>query len=255
MILATWNVNSIRSRHDRVLAWLERYSPDVLCLQELKVTDEVFDPEPIRSAGYHVAMLGQKTYNGVAILSREPATDITRNMDDGTDDLQARLIAATFGDTRIINIYVPNGSEVGCDKWTYKLAWLARLADWLDAHHTPDQPLILCGDFNIAPTDADLADPDGWRDSVVAHAEARAALQRLLDWGLTDVFAAEHPDGGLYSWWDYRHQSFAKNRGMRLDLVLATDPMVARCRRTLIDRDERAGEKPSDHVPVVAIFD
>jgi exodeoxyribonuclease III len=255
MKLATWNVNSIRSRQDRLIAWLARHEPDVLCLQELKVTDEVFDPAPIEAAGYHVTMLGQKAYNGVGIVSRSLASNIVCNMDDGVDDPQARLIAGTFGEVAVVNLYVPNGSEVGSDKWDYKLAWLSRLTDWLDAHYTPDQPLIICGDFNIAPTDADMADPEAWADSVLCHPLVRDALTRLLDWGLTDVFATHYPEGGIYSWWDYRHLAFPKDRGMRIDLVLATAGLATRCTNIEVDRDERKGEKPSDHAPVVATFD
>jgi exodeoxyribonuclease-3 len=255
MKLATWNVNSIRSRHDRLIAWLDRHQPDVLCLQELKVTEEVFDPSTIEEAGYHFVMLGQKTYNGVAILSREPLTNVARNMNDGVDDPQARLIAGTVNNVTVVNLYVPNGSEVGGDKWDYKLTWLGRLDRWIDTHYTPDQPLIVCGDFNIAPRDSDVYDPQGWADSVLCHTEARDALGRLTAWGLTDVFATHHPDGGIYSWWDYRHLGFPKDHGLRIDLVLPTHELASRCTEIVVDRDERKGEKPSDHAPIVATFD
>lgn len=254
MKLACWNVNSVRARHERMLHWLRRHSPDVLCLQELKVEEEQFPIDAVREAGYRAAVFGQKTYNGVAILARGAPADVRRGFDDGIDDRQARLLSAVVDGTRVINVYVPNGGEVGSDKWTYKLAWLERLRRYLEVHHDPQEPLILCGDFNTAPSDADVADPGSWRDGVLCHPDVRARLAALLGWGLVDVFGREHPRGGVYSWWDYRRGAFDNGDGLRIDLILATEPTADMCAETLIDRDERAGGAPSDHAPVVAVF-
>jgi len=263
MKIATWNVNSIRTRRDRLLAWLDLHSPDVLCLQELKVTDEAFADELFPSgrlarAGYHAVTHGQKTYNGVAILARTPPQNVTRGLDDGVKDDQARLIAADISGVRIVCVYVPNGQQVTSDKWTYKLDWLARLRHWLARSAVPDDKLVLCGDFNIAPRDCDVAHPDKWTDSVLCHPDVRAALAELQRWGLVDVFAERHPQGAIYSWWDYRRLAFPRNDGLRLDLLLATGPLAAKCTDIQIDRQQRKGTKddtPSDHAPIIAVFD
>jgi len=252
MIVATWNVNSVRARRDRLNAWLAKHNPHVLCLQELKVADEVFLTEQLVPTGYHAVTHGQKTYNGVAILSKTRPQNVSRGMND---DPQARLITAEIDGLRIINVYVPNGAEVGSDKWAYKLDWLDRLKAYLVENADPSQPLLLCGDFNIAPTDRDVANPDAWANSVLCHDDVRAALDEILCWGLVDLFAARHPEGGIYSWWDYRQLAFPRNDGLRLDLILATPPLADKCSAVTIDRDERKGQKPSDHVPVIATFD
>lgn len=263
MKIATWNVNSVRARHDRLLTWLTDRQPDVLCIQELKVTDEafveeVFPADQLARAGYHVVMHGQKTYNGAAILARTAPANVVRGFDDGVDDPQARAIAADVAGVRIVNVYAPNGQQVGSEKWDYKLAWLERLDNWLTRRADPADKLIVCGDLNIAPRDADVAHPDEWADSVLCHPDARAALAKLLSWGLVDVFAARHPAGGIYSWWDYRRLAFPRNDGIRLDLLLATEPLAAKCSAVQVDRDQRKGtkdDKPSDHAPVMATFD
>jgi exodeoxyribonuclease-3 len=255
MKLACWNVNSVRARQERLLRWLGRHSPDVLCLQELKVEAEKFPADALRDAGYTAVVAGQKTYNGVAILARSDPTDVRRGLDDGVDDGQARFVSALVDGTRVLNVYVPNGGEVGSDKWTYKLEWLGRLRRYLTERHDPQEPLILCGDFNVAPSDADIANPAAWQSGVLCHPEARAELEALLAWGLVDVFGREHPNGGIYSWWDYRGGAFSKDEGLRIDLILATEPVADLCAETLIDREEREGPSPSDHAPVVAIFD
>ena len=252
MKLACWNVNSVRARHDRLLAWLDKMQPDVLCLQELKVVDEAFPYESIEEAGYTSSVFGQKTYNGVAILSRTPPDDVERGL--GDNDEQSRLIAARFGKTNVLCAYVPNGQEVGSDKWAYKLRWMKRLRKLLDERYSPDEHLVLCGDFNVARDDLDVALPDQWEDSVLCHAEARSHFQAILDWGLVDVFREHHPEGKLYSWWDYRMLGFPKNHGLRLDYVLATKSLAKRCTSAMVDRDERKGQKPSDHAPVVVEF-
>ena len=255
MKIATWNVNSIRARHERVLAWLDKIAPDVLCVQELKVTDEAFDYDAFRQAGYHALVHGQKTYNGVAILCQDLPAEVECGLGDDVDDPQARLIAATISGVRIVSAYVPNGSEVGSDKWAYKLEWLRRLRAYLDRAADPSGALLLCGDLNVALDDRDVARPDEWADTVLCHADARDALAGVRDWGLVDVFRQHHPDGGVYSWWDYRALGFQTNNGLRIDHVLATEKLAARCTSAEVDRDERKGHKPSDHAPVVAVFD
>jgi exodeoxyribonuclease-3 len=249
--LATWNVNSIRAREERLVRWLGARAPDVVCLQELKVTDEGFPSLTLRSLGYHAAVHGQKTYNGVAVLSRSGPADVERGFDDGKDDSQARLVAARLGDVHVVSAYVPNGAEVGTDKWAYKVEWLARLRAWLDRRFARTDLVALCGDFNVAPEARDVCDPDAWEGSVLFHPEARAALANVLAWGLVDAFRLHHQAGGLYSWWDYRMLAFPKNQGLRIDHVFLSEPLAARCGSALIDRDERKGKQPSDHAPVV----
>ncbi len=256
MKLATYNVNSIRARFDRLVAWLGREQPDVVCLQELKVADDEFPRLELEGAGWHCAVWGQKTYNGVAILSRAPLSVVRRGFDDGTDDAEARLLIATAGGLRVASAYVPNGQVVGSDKWAYKLAWLDRLRAWLERTAGPDAPLALCGDFNVAPEDRDVARPEAWRDSVLTHADGRARFASLLAWGLTDTLRRQYPEGeGPYTWWDYRMLGFAKNNGMRIDHILVTAPVAARCRQAWVVREERKGKQPSDHAPVVAVID
>ena len=217
--------------------------------------DEDFPSLDVRQAGYHAAVFGQRTYNGVAILTREPATDVTRSMGDGTDDEQARVIAATAGGVRVLSVYVPNGGRVDSEKWDYKLAWMERLRSFLEARCRPDEPLAICGDFNVAVDDQDVKNPDKWRDTVLCHPHGRERFEALLDWGLVDAFRRVHPDGGIYSWWDYRMLGFPKNDGLRIDGVLATEPLAARVRDAYVDRDERKGKQPSDHAPVIVDFD
>ncbi len=250
MTIVTWNVNSVRAREERLLAWLADKQPDVVCLQELKGTDATFPFEAVQALGYHAAVHGQPTYNGVAILSRTPPARVVCGMDDGVEDPQARLIAADVDGIRVVCVYVPNGAEPTSDKYQYKLAWLRRLRAWLDSNAAPDQPLVVCGDFNIVPTDADAHDAEAWRGSVLLNDEVRARLADLLDWGLVDVFRRFHPEGGVYSWWDYRNLGFPMNKGLRIDLLLATAPVADRCVEAQVDRDQRKGTKPSDHAPV-----
>lgn len=253
MKIATWNVNSIRSRLDRLLAWLQRTQPDVACLQELKVTDEAFPYEPIQRAGYHATVFGQKTYNGVAILSRAEPANTQRGM-SGFDDPVARFLTAEIDGTWIASIYVPNGQVVGSEKYAYKLRWMRQLREHLESQFQPLDRVVLCGDFNAARDELDVAHPELWANSVLFHKEVRESLEHLLAWGLVDVFRKHHPEGGVYSWWDYRMLAFPKNDGLRLDYILATEPLASRCTGAEIDRDERKGEKPSDHAPVVATF-
>ncbi len=251
MLLATWNVNSIRVRHERLFAWIAAHQPDVLCLQELKAEAPVLESLQLESLGYQVAANCQKTYNGVAILSKFPLSDVAIGMGDDEEDPQARLIAATIQGVRVICAYVPNGSEVGSEKFTYKLRWLERLRTYLDTRCDPAAPLALCGDFNVAPEARDVFDPEAMAGDTLFHPDARAAYERLLSWGLVDTFRLHNQEAGLYSWWDYRMLGFPKNRGLRIDLILATPSLAARVESSFIDREERKGKQPSDHAPVV----
>jgi exodeoxyribonuclease III len=252
MKIATWNVNSVRARLDRLLAWLSRVEPDILCLQELKARDDAFPREEIRKAGYHAAVYGQKTFNGVAILSRSESQNVCRGMDDDVEDPQARLIAAEAGGIHVISAYIPNGQCVGTSPYAYKLDWLRRLRAFLERHFTPEMPVVVCGDFNVARDERDVADPATWAETVLYHPTSRAALEELLAWGLVDVHRQQHPEGGFYSWWDYRALAFPRNDGLRLDYIFATAPLAVRCTSAEIDRQERKGEKPSDHAPMIA---
>jgi exodeoxyribonuclease-3 len=255
MKLATWNVNSIRSRLERLLRWLEKAQPDILCLQELKVVDEGFPHEAIREAGYHAAVFGQKTYNGVAILSRNEPREVRRGFEDGVDDSHARFIAAEISGIQVLSAYVPNGQTVGSEKYAYKLQWLERLRVYLARRYAPETPLVLCGDMNVARDENDVAHPARWETTVLFHPEVRAALDGVRQWGLIDVVRQHHPEGGIYSWWDYRMLAFPKNDGLRIDHIFATQPLARRCTAAAIDRDERKGKQPSDHAPVLAEFD
>lgn len=254
MLLATWNLNSIRVREARLLAWLERHRPDLLCLQELKVPERDFPSAAIEALGYHRAVLGQPGYNGVAILSRAPIDEVRLGMDDGVEDPQARLIAARVGGVWVLSAYFPNGGELGSEKWDFKLAWMGRLRAHLDRHYDPAAPLALCGDFNVAPEDRDVARPADWAESVLCHPDARAALEAIRGWGLVDVFRKHRPEAGLYSWWDYRNQAFPRDDGLRIDHIFASPALAACSQAAAIDRGEREGAQPSDHVPVSAAF-
>jgi exodeoxyribonuclease-3 len=252
--IASWNVNSLNVRLPHVLAWCEEAGPDILALQETKLTDDRFPSETFLEAGYHSAFSGQKTYNGVAILSREPARDIVTDA-KGLDDPQRRILCATVGDIRIINLYVVNGSEVGSEKFAYKMYWLekvtAMIADELQRHHK----LVVLGDFNIAPEDRDVHDPDAWREKILCSTEERNALGRILDLGLSDTFRLFEQEEKIWSWWDYRMNAFRRNMGLRIDLVLASESMAGNCRAAYVDREPRRQERPSDHAPVVAEFE
>jgi exodeoxyribonuclease-3 len=252
MRIVTWNVNSVRARLDRLLAFLERAAPDVVCLQELKVPDAEFPADAVRAAGYHAAVHGQRTYNGVAILSRHEPAAVQTGLGEAMADDQARVISAMVDGVRVVSAYVPNGQVVGSDKWDYKLAWLDALRRWLEA--LPSGPMILCGDFNVAPDDRDVARPEEWRDSVLCHDNGRRALQAVLSLGLVDTVRLHHEGPGPFSWWDYRMLAFPKGNGLRIDHVFATPDLAARCAAAGVDRDERKGKLPSDHAPVIVDF-
>jgi exodeoxyribonuclease-3 len=251
MKLATWNVNSIRAREERLVRWLTLRQPDVLCLQELKVTEDVFPLVPLQALGYHAAVHGQRTYNGVAVLSRVEPSAVERGFGDGCDETHARVVTVRIGDVHVVSAYVPNGQEVGSDKWAYKIEWMARLRAWLDRRFAKKDLVALCGDFNVAPEARDVHDPARWEASVLFHPDARAALESVRAWGLVDAFRLHHPEPGFYTWWDYRMLAFPKKEGLRIDHVLLSEPLARRCTSARIDRDERKGKLPSDHAPVV----
>jgi exodeoxyribonuclease-3 len=250
MKIVTWNVNSIRARLERATSWVKRHAPDVLALQEVKVVDADFPREPFEALGYHVETFGQKTYNGVALLTREPPQDVVRGFPDDAAEAERRLIAATVRGVRIVNVYVPNGREVDTPPFEGKLAWLARLRSFLDSTASSGSPLVVLGDFNIAPEDRDVHDPDAWRGQVHFHPREHAALAHIQAFGLVDLFRVHHAEAGRFSWWDYRRLAFPRNAGLRIDLILGTEKARARAVACDIDRDERKGAKPSDHAPV-----
>lgn len=254
MMIATWNVNSVRVRLPRVTEWLAAVRPDVLCLQETKVVDEDFPFEPFTELGYQVEVFGQKTYNGVAILSKSPMTDVSRGLPgDGPDD-QKRVIEATIDGVRVVNLYVVNGKEPGTEHFAFKMDWLKRLRTHLDESLTPDRDVVVLGDINITPDDRDVYDPEKLKGTIHCTEEERAALRHVLDFGLTDAFRLHHDEAGLYSWWDFRGGMFQRGLGMRIDLIMVTKSLAKRCVMCEVDKTARDGEKPSDHAPVLAMF-
>jgi exodeoxyribonuclease-3 len=253
MKIATWNVNSLNVRLPHVLRWLEAHQPDVLALQETKIVDDKFPVVDVEQAGYRATYCGQKTYNGVALLTREPVEDAVRALPD-FDDPQCRVLAATVGGVRVVNLYVPNGQSVDSEKYRYKLAWLDALRAWLKTELDEHRHVAVVGDFNIAPEERDVHDPAEWEGQVLFSEPERGAFRMLLNLGLTDTFRLfEQPDDS-FSWWDYRAASFRRNRGLRIDHVLASDALATRCAAVTIDREPRGWERPSDHAPVVATF-
>jgi exodeoxyribonuclease-3 len=255
MKLATWNVNSLKVRLPQVLDWLERHPVDALCLQELKLPDDKFPLDALAAAGYQACWAGQKTYNGVAILSRVAARDVQRNL-PGFDDPQQRIIAATLpgptGDIRVISAYCPNGQAVDSDKYQYKLKWFSALREWLSGELQRYPYLAILGDYNVAPADEDVHDPAKWVGEVLVSEPERAAFRSLLDLGLTDAFREFSQEEKSFSWWDYRRLAFRRNAGLRIDHVLLSDALRAHCIACIIDKEPRKNEQPSDHAPVVA---
>jgi exodeoxyribonuclease-3 len=255
MKIATWNINSITVRLPHVLDWARANRPDVLCLQEIKCKDEKFPADSFRELGYAVEVFGQPTYNGVATLSLSPTSEVQKGFPDDAADAHCRLMAATVGGVRIVNVYIPNGSEVGSDKYRYKLDWFAKLRKFFDECCDPQEPLVLCGDFNVAPEDRDVHDPKLWAGKIMCSEPERAALRVIEDWGLIDVFREHHDDSGIFSWWDYRGGAFPKNHGLRIDHIWTTEALAENCTAVWIDKKPRELERPSDHAPVVAEFD
>lgn len=254
MKLATWNVNSLKVRLPQVLQWLTDNPVDVLCLQETKLTDDKFPVAEIEAAGYQVAYTGQKTYNGVAILSRHPLNDILKG-NPHFEDEQQRLITATINGIRVICAYIPNGQAVDSDKYGYKLRWLEGLRRWLAEELAAHPQLALLGDYNIAPEDRDVHDPAAWQGSVLVSPPEREAFRQLQDMNLKDAFRLFEQPEKLFSWWDYRQMAFRRNMGLRIDHILLTPPLAARCSACIIDKVPRKWEQPSDHTPVIATID
>lgn len=254
MKLATWNVNSVTARLPLVTKWLAEAQPDVLCLQELKCTDEKFPAATFEELGYSSAAFGQRTYNGVAILARAALTDVQRGFPGDEEGAQARLLAATIEGVRVVNVYIPNGAFVGSDKYRFKLEWMRRLRAFFDEHCERESQVLVCGDFNVAPEERDVHDPDQWEGRILFSKRERAALDEIKDWGFVDTFRLHTDEGGHFSWWDYRQGSFRRNAGLRIDHIWTSETLAARCVKSWIDKEPRSWERPSDHTPVVSEF-
>ena len=259
MIIATWNVNSVRARLDHLLRYLERQPVDVLCLQELKAQDVDFPGEPLEDAGFIPAVAGQKAYNGVAVLARtepsEPVVGLPHLPTDHPLNAQKRLLAATIGEVRVISAYLPNGEAVGTDKYAFKLEFFAELRTYLEAEATRHPKLCIVGDFNVAADSRDVYDPEAWAGRILCSDLEREALEALRAVGFVDCFRKHHDEGELYSWWDYRGGAFWKNRGLRIDHVWATPALAQQCTACEVDLSPRKWKKPSDHAPVRAVFE
>ena len=249
MKIATWNVNSLKVRLPHLLGWLAEQQPDVVCLQETKQQDADFPHAELQAAGYHSVCSGQKSYNGVALLSREPIADVQTGIPDFADE-QKRVIAGTIADVRIVCVYVPNGQSVDSDKYRYKLNWLAALKLWLGNELAQHPKLALLGDYNIAPEDRDVHDPQAWQGNVLVSEPEREAFKGLVALGLRDAFRLFEQGGKSYSWWDYRMLAFRRNQGMRIDHILISNAL--QCTACMIDKAPRKLERPSDHTPVFA---
>ena len=247
--IATWNVNSLKVRLSQVLDYMRDTDTDVLCLQEIKMTDDAFPIDTFTEAGLHVNFSGQKTYNGVAIISRTAQTEVQKNLPNFQDD-QQRLIAVTIGSVRVINVYVVNGQAPDTDKFTYKMNWLKALREYVSNEMRLHQHVVLLGDFNIAPTDADVHNPDKWLGCNLVSPAERQALQELMDLGLSDAFRLFEQPEKSFSWWDYRQMAFRRNAGLRIDLILLSQPLASACIECVIDKEPRKHEQPSDHAPV-----
>lgn len=251
MKIVTWNVNSLKVRLPQVMNWLETNQPDVLCLQETKLQDDFFPVEDIAALGYQSLYTGQKTFNGVALLSKQNGTDVVMAI-PGWDDEQKRVIAATYEDVRVVCVYVPNGESVESDKYQYKLKWLAALKQWLSKELQRYPRLAVLGDFNIAPEDRDVHDPELWQDQVLCSAPERNAFRELLTLGFADGFRLFEQPEKSYTWWDYRMLAFRRNRGLRIDHIMLSNELAGVCKSCVIDKEPRKLERPSDHTPVVA---
>lgn len=249
--VASWNVNSLKVRLSQVIEWLSQTNTDVLALQETKCIDENFPVDSIRELGYEVCFSGQKTYNGVAIISKKPGTDVVTDIPN-LDDPQRRIIAATIGNIRLINLYVPNGSTLESDKYQYKLDWLEKVHTFVENELKHHENLIVVGDFNIAPEDIDVHDPEEWEGQVLVSPPERNKLQDIMALGLYDAYRGMHPDEQAFTWWDYRAAGFRRNRGLRIDHIFVSLPLNQQLISCSIDRDMRKKERPSDHAPIMA---
>lgn len=254
MLIATWNVNSILARLPSVIRWLDDVKPDVLCMQETKCTDDKFPLLLFQERGYQCQLFGQQSYNGVAILTRATCETKYRGYPGDDEAAQSRLITTTVNDINIVNVYIPNGQAVGSEKYAFKLEWMRRLRDFFETHYDRTAPVMLCGDFNVAPEDRDVHDVRLWRGRIMFSEQEHAALQQIKDWGFTDAFRLHTEEGGKFTWWDYRAGAFRRNLGLRIDHVWISDPLVPRSTRSWIDIEPRTWEKPSDHAPVLAEF-
>lgn len=255
MRIATFNANSIRSRLPVIVDWLAGHAPDVLCIQETKVQDADFPEGPLREAGYHAAYRGEKAYNGVAVLSREPALDVRFGFDDGGPADETRLVHARFGNVHVVNTYVPQGREIEHAMYRYKIEWLHRLRAYFDRRFTPRQRVLWCGDMNVAPEPVDVHNPRRQAQHVCFHREVREAFARVVAWGFVDVFRKHHPEPGRYTFFDYRTpNAVARNTGWRVDHVLAAPPLANRCSGAEIDLEPRKNARPSDHTFLFADF-
>ena len=255
MRIATWNVNSVRARLPRVLPWLEARRPDIVLLQETKCIDDVFPREPIEELGYNIATYGQKTYNGVAILSKSRISDVQRGLRDGEEDPAARVIAATIEDVMVVSVYVINGQAVGAPAYEKKLEWLTRLRKLMWESYMMTEKVVVGGDFNITFDDRDVYDPDEWREKIFCSTPEREALMRVMDCGLKDAFRKHTQEAGHHTWWDFRTRAFQHGRGLRIDHFLMSPPALKACTSVEIDLDARRGDKPSDHAPVIATLE
>lgn len=253
MKIATWNVNSLKVRLPHVLDWLATQKPDLLALQETKLTDDNFPTLELKAAGYQSVASGQKTYNGVALLSKHPIEDVVSDL-PALDDPQRRILIGTVGNTRIVNLYVVNGQEVGSEKYAYKLDWLEKVTSYIANELERHPRLVVLGDFNIAPDDRDVHDPETWHEKILCSTPERDALQRMLSLGFQDTFRLFEQEERSFSWWDYRAGGFRRNHGLRIDLILASRTLAELCGACFIDRAPRKLERPSDHTPVVAEF-
>lgn len=252
LTLATWNVNSIRARLPAVLSWMEKRQPDLLCLQETKVEDAQFPAEAFEAIGYRAVFYGQKSYNGVAMLSRVPLADVQTGFADDTFNTQKRLISASVFGVRVVNVYIPNGESPDSEKFPWKLEWIRRLCAHLNDIAAPTDRVVIVGDFNVAPEAIDIHAPDSAEADVLFHPASRAAISDLAQWGFCDLFRMHHPEGGKYSWWDYRAAAFRRNLGARIDHIWGTPTAAEQCLACDIDPTPRGGERPSDHAPVIA---
>lgn len=255
MRIATWNVNSILARLPHVTKWIDKVQPDVLCIQETKCTDEKFPVDVFREHNYNCVMFGQQSYNGVAILTRSECATLHRGFPGGEAATQSRLLATQFAGIQIVNVYVPNGQMVGSEKYQFKLDWLKSLRAFFDTNYQPATPVLLCGDFNVAPEERDVHEPRLWQGRILFSERERAALEELKDWGFIDAFRLHTEAPGHYSWWDYRAGAFRRNQGLRIDHIWVSQPLAERNKNTWIDLEPRTWERPSDHAPVIAEFD
>lgn len=253
MRIATWNVNSLRVRLPQVLDWLDARKPDVLCIQETKLQDKDFPATEIEKLDYHVAFCGQKAYNGVAVISRLPMEGIQTDL-PGLEDPERRVLSGQIGSIRVVNLYVPNGQELGSSKFEYKLNWLEHLLKYAKSLQAVHEHVVMCGDFNIAPEDRDVHDPEAWRGKVLCSEPERKAFRALTGAGLHDAFRKFKQPEGAYSWWDYRSAAFRRNRGLRIDHILCSDVLYEQVKSCTIDKGPRKLERPSDHAPVIVDF-